>query len=247
VRLAVAIAAAVAATSPVSADAVSARPVALTVSPARAVLRAPTSRALQIVNGGTGHVAVDVAWKSLGLQIAPNRWLSIAPRHFVLRSGARAVLTVRAGRGASPGDHELLVLVTGRPVDRSRIAVQLRVGVRLRIRAPGRLVHKLAVEGLRVGRFKGKRTLLVTVANHGNVTEQLLGRLTVTLIAHARIISRVRLGRSHELSPAARAVVALPYSGRARTVVTAVVRVRLGSHLPPVERRYRLSLRLVRG
>jgi hypothetical protein len=247
VRLAVAIAIAVGTTTPVSADAVSAPLVALTVSPARAVLRAPTSRTLQLVNGGTGHVAVDVAWKSLGPHIAPSRWLSIAPRHFVLRSGARAILTVRAGPGASPGDHELLVLVTGRPVDRSRVAVQLRVGVRLRIRAPGRLVHKLAVEGLRTGRFKGKRTLLVSVANYGNVTEQLRGRLTVTLLAHGRIISRMRLGRSHELGPATRAVVVLPYSGGARGVVTAVVRVRLGSHLRPLERRYRLSLRLVRG
>lgn len=211
-------------------------PVALTVSPARAVFVAPASRTLQLSNLGTEQVTVDVAWRSLGRAIPPNRWLSIAPRHLVLRSGARSSLTVRAGPGASPGDHNLLVLVTGRPADRSHVAVHLRLGVRVRIRAPGRLVRHVTVLGLRVGRAKRQRTLLVSVANRGNVTEQLRRRVVVTLISHNRVISRLRFGRSRELYPAAHVVLALPYAGRASGVVTALVTV------GRLQRRFRLSL-----
>ena len=201
--------------------AVAAQPVALTVSPARAVLLAPASRTLPLGNLGTERMAVEVAWKSLGPHAGPSRWLTIAPRRLVLRGGARTVLTVRARPGASPGDHAVLVLVTGRPLADPRVAVHLRLGVRLRIR-----------------RLKGKRTLVVAVANRGNVTEQLRGRLTVTLVGHSRVISRLRFGRSRELFPGARAAVALPYAGNARGLVTALVKVR-GS---PGERRYRLWL-----
>lgn len=218
--------------------AVAAQPVALTVSPARAVLLAPASRTLQLGNLGTERMAVDVAWKSLGPRTGPNRWLTIAPRHLVLRRGARTVLTVRAGPGARPGDHQVLVLLTGRPLDGSRVPVQLRLGVRLRIRAPGRLVRRLAVEALRTRRFRGKRTLIVSVANRGNVTEQLRGRLTVTLVRHSRVISRLRLRRPRQLFPGTRASIALPYAGHARGLLTAFVSIR-GS---PSVRRYRLRL-----
>src|SRR5213078_4634566 len=127
------------------------------------------------------------------------------------------------GLGASPGDHDVLVLVTGRPLGAPRVAVQLRVGVRLRIREPGGLVHRLAVKGLRARRFKGKRTVLVSVANRGNVTEQLRGRLTVTLLRRNRVISRLRLAGRRELYPGMRAVVALPYAGHAHGLLTAIV------------------------
>lgn len=240
-RLAFAAAVAVAATTPVSA-AVSAAPVALTVSPAHAVLLAPASRALQVSNLGRERVAVEVAWRPLGHRVGSNRWLSIAPHRLVLRGGGRAVLTLRAGPGASPGDHQLLVLVTGRPAERGRLAVQLRVGVRVRIRAPGRLVRKLAVDGLRARRFNRQRALLVSLANRGNVTEQLRGRLTVTLVDHTRVISRLRLGRARELYPGTRAVVVLPYAGRARGVLTAIVTLRIGASGHQLERRYRLLL-----
>jgi hypothetical protein len=218
--------------------AVVAQPVALTVSPARAVLLAPASRTLQLGNLGTERMAVDVAWKSLGPHEGANRWLSIGPRRLVIGGGARTALTVRAGPGASPGDHHVLVLVTGRPLGAPRLAVQLRVGVRLRIRSPGRLAHRLAVEGLRARRFKGKRTLLVAVANRGNVTEQLRGRLTVTLLDGDRVISRLRLVRPRELYPGMRTVIGLPYAGRAHGLLSAIVSIRGGLS----GRRYRLRL-----
>jgi hypothetical protein len=226
----------------VFAVAASAHPVTLAVSPARTVFRAPASRTLQVSNLGSADVAVDVAWKALDRPGATNGWLRIAPGHLVLRRGTRAFLTVRAGHGANPGDHDVLVLVTGSPTDRGRVAVRLRIGVRVRIRAPGRLVRRVAVEGLRVRRSKHRRALLVSVANRGNVTEQLSGRLTVTLVRHARVISRLRLGRLRELYPGTRAIAALPYAGRARGLVTAVVAVRLGAKRRPLVRRYRLLL-----
>ena len=241
-RVVFAAAVAVAATTPVASAAVSAAPVALTVSPAHAVLLAPASRALQVSNLGKERVVVEVAWRPLGYRVGSNRWLSIAPHRLVLRGGGRAVLTLRAGPGASPGDHQLLVLVTGRPAERGRLAVQLRVGVRVRIRAPGRLVRKLAVDGLRARRFNRQRALLVSLANRGNVTEQLRGRLSVTLVDHMRVISRLRLGRARELYPGTRAVVVLPYAGRARGVLTAIVTLRIGASGHQLERRYRLLL-----
>jgi hypothetical protein len=241
VSLALAAAVAIAATT-VPAGTVSARPVALAVSPARAVLVAPGSRTLQLSNLGTEPIAVGVGWRSLARGSAAREWLRIAPGRLVLRGRARALLTVRAGSGASPGDHQLLVLVTGRPLESNGIAVRLRVGVRVRVRAPGRLVHKLAVAGLRARRFHDKRALVVSVANRGNVTEQLRGRLTVTLVERGRVVSRLRLGRARELYPQARAAIVLPYAGRARGVVTAIVRLRPGGRVRPLERRYRLLL-----
>lgn len=226
----------------VSADTVSVRPVALTVSPAHTVLVAPGSRALQLGNLGTKPMAVDVTWRPLASGSAPRRWLRIAPGRLVLRSGAHALLTVRAGTGASPGDHQLLVLVTGRPFESNGLAVRLRVGVRVRVRAPGRLVRRLAVAGLRARRSEGKRALLVSVANRGNVTEQLRGRLTITLVDRGRVVSQLRLVRAREVYPGARALIVLPYAGGVRGVVTAVVKLRLSGRIRPVERRYRLLL-----
>ena len=226
-----------------SANTVSLRPVALTVSPARTVLVSPSSRSLQVNNLGREPMAVDVGWRPLARGSAPRGWLRIAPGRLVLRSGARALLTVRAGSGASPGDHQLLVLVTGRPTKSSGIAVRLRVGVRVRIRAPGRLARRLALAGLRARRLEGKRALLVSVANRGNVTEQLRGRLTVTLVDRSRVVSRLRLRRAREIYPGARAVIVLPYAGGVHGVVTAIVRVRLAAGVRPLERRYRLLLR----
>jgi hypothetical protein len=216
--------------------------VALAVSPARTVVRAPASRTVLLSNLSNEPLAVDVAWKSLGRRIAPSGWLRVGPRHLALPTGARALLTVRAGSGASPGDHDLLVLVTGRPVQRSRIAVQLRVGVRVRIRAPGRLVHRIGLSGLRAQHSKHKRALLVSLTNRGNVTEQLRGRLSVTLVARGRVVSRLRFARARDVYPGTRAVVALPYAGRVRGLVTAVVQVHMGAHVRPLERRYRLLL-----
>jgi hypothetical protein len=208
----------------------------LAVSPARTVLRAPATRAIEVSNLGSDDVAVDVSWKPLGRRVVAAGWLSISPGRLVLRRGAHGFITVRAGSGGGPGDHDLLVLVTGHAATRAGVAVQLRAGVRVRVRASGRLVHRLRVEGIRVRRAGRTRALLVSVGNRGNVTEQLRGRLRVALLERGRVISRLRSTHFHELYPATRGVLVLPYAGRARGRVTAVVR------LGRLERRYRLLL-----
>jgi hypothetical protein len=207
--------------------------VTLAVSPARATLQAPASRAVDVRNNGSATLVVDVAAPA-----AP--WVHIHPARFVLRGGARGVLTVRAGLGGRPGDHEVLVLLLARPDGAARIAVRMRVGVRLRVRMPGRLVRRVVVRGLRV-RSGHARRLLLTVANAGNVTEQ-LRRATVTLVRGGRTVSRLRARAAHELVPGARVVLALPYAGRAHGWLTALVSVRLAGASLPVRRRYRLRL-----
>ena len=64
-------------------------------------------------------------------------------------------------------------------------------------------------------------------------------RIDADPLASVRSLKELAL---KELYPGARAVVVLPYAGRARGVVTAVVGIRLGARVPPVERRYRLLL-----
>jgi hypothetical protein len=219
-------------------------PVALSVSPARLALAAPASRTLELRNVGTERVVVDVAPKSLDRPPAAKQWLSVRPARLVLPARSRAVVTLRARANGlvRPGDHQLLVLLVARPLSRTRVAVRVRLGVRIRIRTPGRIVRRLTVRGVRVRRHGTTRDLLVSVANRGNVTEQLGGRLTVTLVRGRRLVSRLRLNGLREISPAAHAVVAMPYTGRVRGRLTAVVKVRFGGGRRPVQRRYRIRL-----
>jgi hypothetical protein len=218
-------------------------PVALSVSPARVALVAPASRTIELRNVGSQRVAVDVARKSVDGRGAAIGWLTIRPARLVLRPGSEAVLILRArvGGGARPGDHQLRLLLIARPPDGSRLAVRLRLAIGVRVRVPGRILRRLDVRGVRVSRHAGRRVLLVSVANHGNVTEQVRGHLTVTLLRHGRFVSRLRPRRLRELAPATRAVVALPYTGRVRGLVTAVVRVRVGAGRS-LERRYRIRV-----
>jgi hypothetical protein len=189
-------------------------------------------------------MVVDVAPKSIDRSIRADAWLSVRPARLVLRSRSRAVITlrVRAHDGARPGDHQLRVLVVARPQRSSRVAVRVRLGVGVRVRMPGRLVRRVTVRAVRVRPHGPTRDLLVSVANCGNVTEQLGGRLTVTLVRRGRLVSRLRLRGPHELFPGAGAVIPLRYAGHVRGLVTAVVRVRFGGRLLLVERRYRLRL-----
>jgi hypothetical protein len=232
--------AAFAAAAPFAAEAGSS-PVALSIAPARIALVAPASRRLEVSNLGAEQLVVDVAWKPVDHRTGAKPWISVIPARLVLRSRSRAFVTLRAEAGAQPGDHALQVLVAGRARERASVGMRLRLGVRVRIRAPGRLVRRLKVQGVRVRRFNRGRVLLVSVANRGNVTEQ-LRRLTVTLLGHGRLVSRLKAARPRELLPGAHARVLLPYAGRTRGVVTAVVELRLRGRSRPVIRRYRLRL-----
>jgi len=209
--------------------------VALAVSPARATLVAPASKAIEVRNNGDAAAVVDV-------ERAAQSWLQVRPEGFVLRAGAHAVLTVRAASPAHarPGDHELVLFLRARPVGSSRIAVRMRLGVRLRVRMPGRLVHGVALRDLRVRRGAHRRTLFLEVANVGNVTEHLEGA-AVTLVRGGSVVSRLRWRHARELVPGARAVLALRYAGRVRGRVTAIAAARVAGSVT-VQRRFRLRL-----
>ena len=222
-----------------------ARPrVALSVAPAELALIAPSSRRLKVRNDGAERVVVDVTRRAVGPQPAAKAWLQIAPARLSLSSGESRVLTlrVRRPRGAEPGDHPVLVLLTTRPLRGGGINVQARLGVRIKMRVPGRIVRRLTLGGVRVRRARTTRHLLVPVANRGNVTLQLRGQVTVALFRRGRQLTRLSPVVRRLLQPGARTVVVLRYRGRTRGLVTAVVRVRLDSRIPVVERRYRLRL-----
>jgi len=219
-------------------------PVALSVSPARVAFVAPASRTIALRNVGTERVVVDVAPKSLDRPAAAKRWLRVRPARLVLRASSQALVTLRAGtnRLARPGDHQLRVLLVARPAGGGRIGVRIRLAVGVRVRMPGRTIRSVALRGVRVRRHGPTRDLLVSVANRGNITEQLGGRLTVTLTRAGRVVSRLRLRRPRELFPGAQAAVPMRYVGLLRGPVTALVTVRPGGRLRAVERRYRIRL-----
>ena len=224
-----------------SSEAVSAdRPrVALSVSPARLAFAAPGSRRINLRNDGTEQVVVDVLRRTV-----VARWLQISPERLLLRPGRSAVLTLRAEarRHAEPGDHHVLVLLTTRPQHGSRVALRLRLGVRVSVRMPGRIVRRLALGGVRVHRARSLRFILVQVVNRGNVTVQLRGHVTASLLRHGDRVARLQIAPRPALAPGARALLALRYAGRVRGPVIAVVQIRMGSGVRLVERRYRLRL-----
>jgi hypothetical protein len=226
-----------------SASGAAAPPIALSVSPSRLALVAPASRTIVVRNDGAKRVAVDVARRPLGAD-ASGEWLRVRPSRVVLRAGASAVLTLHARRvaQASAGDHQLRLLFSARSAGESRIAVRLRLGVAVRIRVPGRIARFVDVRGLRVRKQSGVRVLLLRLVNRGNATEQLRGRVSVTLLHDRRVVSRLRPRAFRELFPGARTVIAMRYAGRVRGLVTALATVDLGRGARRVERRFRLRL-----
>jgi hypothetical protein len=132
--------------------------------------------------------------------VGGRRWLSVRPRRLALAPGASRPVTVRSvvPRGAEPGDHPALVLMTTRPSSLETLAVRVRLGVVVAVRVPGKIVRRLRVLRVHVTRA---RTLRLLVANRGNVTEKpARGCLRLTLRRHRRAVVRLR-PLVHELLP----------------------------------------------
>jgi hypothetical protein len=218
--------------------------VALSVSPAQLALAAPASRRIKVRNDGAERVAVDVVRRTFDRRTTAKAWLQIVPARFLLRSGENAILTLRARspRRAEPGDHHVLVLLRTRPLRGGRVDVQVRLGVRIKVRMPGRIVRHLALGTLRVHRERGARFMFVSIANRGNVTMDLRGRVTASLFRRGQRVARLSPPAQRALLPGTRAFLALRYSGHVRGSVTAVVKVRLGPGGRTVKRRYRIRL-----
>lgn len=208
--------------------------VQLSVSPARLTLTAPAARRITLRNTGTRGVVVEVAPRA--------DWLLVAPARLELRSGASKNVTLRVSRlqWVEPGEHRARVLLTTHPLGGGRVDVKVRLGVRVTMRVAGRVVRRLALGSLRVRSRHRTRLILVTVANHGNVTINLRGHVSASLLRHGRGVAHLGAQAPATLRPGKRGLVVLRYAGRRRGVVTALLRVRLGRDT--VERSYRLRL-----
>lgn len=229
--------------------------ISLVASPAHVQLDGAGRQSVRVSNHGRAPLVVDAARAGFALSLRgrprlvttpeAGRWLTFAPRRFRVPAGGSTSITVttRVPRGSTPGDHTALLLLTTRPRPRGGLAVRMRLGVVVVLRVPGQIVRRLEPVRLIVHRTKGKRTLVLTLANRGNVTETLpAGRLTVTLWKGRRQLARFR-PPPRELLPHARALFDLRYGGRSRGPITALVQLR---RIPPadpaVRRAYRLRL-----
>jgi len=241
---------------PASAGAGTTRPpLGLTANPARVGLTGSGRAIVRVTNPGVGAVAVDVGRAGFALDLrgrpklvarsaarAATAWLTVRPRRFVLRPGATRSLavTARVPRRVEPGDHDALLLLTTRPRRSAGVAVRMRLGIVVVVRAPGRVVRRLAVRRLTVRRARSRRILELRIANRGNVTETLgHGGVRVTF---GRRTTRVRLrAAARELRPGTGGLVQLAYGGAIRGWVT--VRAEIAADgLPTVRRTFRVRL-----
>jgi hypothetical protein len=231
-------------------------PLGLTVTPARVALAGTGKASVRITNPGRGAVLVDVGRAGFSLDLrgrprvvaraaprAATAWLTVQPKHFVLPAGASKWLTVssRLPRRAEPGDHDALVLFTTRPRRSAGVAVRMRIGVVVVVRAPGRVVRSVGIRALRVRRAGRTRTLELVLANRGNVTEAIDAvRIRLSLVGKG-VRASVR-AETRALRPRTNGVVQFRYRGRLAGWITARVRLTLEPGRPALSRTFRVKL-----
>jgi hypothetical protein len=242
---------------PASAGAGTARPpLALTASPGRLALFGAGEGTIRVTNPGLSPVVVDVsrAGYTLDLRGRPRiassssrraavSWVRVRPGRFVLPAGVGRSVTVssRPPPRAQPGDHDALVLLTTRPLRGAGVAVRMRIGVVVVVRAPGQVVRRVAMGGLRVRRSRRARVLELALANRGNVTET-IDRMRLRVWA-ARGSARTRLRHEvRDLRPRTSGVVQVPYRGRLRGWTTVRVELLGEPGRPPVVQTFRVKL-----
>lgn len=242
---------------PASAGAGTARPpLALTATPAHVSLVGTARSVIRVTNPGRSPVVVDVGRAGFSLDLrgrptvvprggvrAASRWLTVRPGRFVLAAGASRSLTVRSRlpRPVEPGDHDALVLLTTRPQRRAGVAVRMRIGVVVVVRAPGRIVRRLVLGRIGVRRDRAGKVVELHVANRGNVTESLArGDLQLTL-RRSGFETRLR-SVPRDIRPKTGGIVQLRYRGRSKGWVTATGRIAMEPGRPAVYRTYRVKL-----
>lgn len=241
-----------------TAGASSARPpVALTVSPAHVDLVGAGRTTVRITNRGAARAVVDVTRAGFALDLrgrprivaaggvrrSAARWLTFRPRRLALAPGAAGAVTIasKPPTAAEPGDHDALLLLTTRRQRQGSVAVRMRLGVVVVVRAPGTIVRRIEPRGLRVVERGRARTLEVLFANRGNVTETFT-RATAALSLHraGRRIARLA-AEPRTLRPGTRGVVQFRYRGRARGSMRAYVDI-TSDEGRTLRRSYRLRL-----
>jgi len=227
---------------PASAGASAERPpVALTASPAHVALAGSGRSTVRVTNGGASRVVVDVSRAGFALDLrgrprivageavarSAADWLRFRPRSLVLKPGASAAvgITSTLPSKAEPGDHDALLLFTTRRRARDGVAVRMRMGIVVVVRAPGTVVRRLELRGLHVARSRHRCVLELGITNRGNVTESLAGAgSTTSLYRDGRRLAKLH-AEPRELRPRTRGIVQFRYRGTARGAVTARVDV----------------------
>ena len=211
----------------VSASAGAARPrVALIASPAHVGLAGSARAPLAVSNSGADPVVVDVARAGFALdlrgrpRVAARRatWLTVSPPQLSLAPGATATVTVssRVPPRAEPGDHSELVILTTRSPTTRGLPVRVRLGVVVVVRAPGKVVRRIAVVRVHARRAGRSRIVALLLANRGNVTETIGGNCAlVWLHRRGRILARLR-APERRILPHTSGLVELAYRGPAR-------------------------------
>ena len=242
---------------PASAGAGTTRPpLGLTATPAHVALAGSSRATVRVTNPGLSPVVVDVRRAGFSLDLrgrpkivvrgdrrAASAWVTARPTRFVLGAGASRSLTVASQlpRSVEPGDYDALVLLTTRPRRGAGVAVRMRIGIVVVVRAPGRTVRRLALGRLRVRRHRALRVIELDVANRGNVTESLdRGDVRLTLRRRAAV-TQVRAD-PRDLRPRTGGVAQFRYRGPLQGWVTATARIALQPGRPPVGRTYRVKL-----
>jgi hypothetical protein len=209
---------------------IAAPPAALTAAPARIELAGAARQVVRVTNSGRTRVVIDAsqAGFALGLRGRPRvvrsdpaARLSIRPQRLALRpgeTGAVSVASSAARGGGAAGDHPALVLLTAKAPGANAIGVRLRLGIRVVVRLPGAVVHRLALGTIAVRR----RAIDIVVWNRGNVVEQIgAGNVRVRLRRGGLAVATLEAPQ-RELLPGALGMLTLRLP-RARGALTALV------------------------
>ena len=172
---------------------------AVSAWPARMVIAAPGHATIHVSNPAGDAVAVDAAASGYALDLRGRpritrrgAWLTVRPSRIRLPAGGTAELDVAVAgpRGATPGDHASLILLTTEPPPGRRVVARLRLGVVVVARVPGLLVRRLALGALHVVRRPHATVADIAVANLGNVDEWVgARRVSIRLRRHGVVVA----------------------------------------------------------
>lgn len=232
-------------------------PMALTAAPARVMLNGSGRAVVRVTNAGAKPVLVDVSRAGFALSLrgrprivrgrarrSAAPWLKLQPTQLALpaRTSASLLVTATLPRNAQPGDHDALVLLTTRPRADARLAVRVRLGVQVVVRAPGAIRRRLELRGLGVRRRGGMPALELDVVNRGNVTEVLAGVRAAVFSARTGRRVATLVAPRRELRPRSRGVVELRLRRRVRGAAAAQVTVPAAPGRSAIRRIYRIRL-----
>jgi hypothetical protein len=222
---------------PASAGASAERPpVALTASPAHVAIAGSGRSTVRVTNGGANRVVVDVSRAGFALDLrgrpkvvdrdavarSAAQWLSFRPRSLALKPGGSASVAIvsKLPAEAEPGDHDALLLFTTRRRVKDGVAVRMRMGIVVVVRAPGVVTRRLELRGLRVAPSMRPRVLELGIANQGNVTESIArANASLSLFRGGRRIAKLH-AEPREFRPRTRGVLQFLYRGVEHGVLT---------------------------